>query len=227
MSSDYNKLQLAVYDKIRLYTMTSIERVSALVLSVEYVIKKNIPGSFVECGVWKGGSVMAIALTLRELGITNRSIYLYDTFEGMSEPTDKDERAFDGVKALNLLNSQINNKTNDATWAYSSIDEVKYNIARTGYNSDNIYFIKGKIEDTIPNTTPSQIALLRLDTDWYESTKHELIHLYPLLSKGGVLIIDDYGYWKGSKDATDEYFSEDNFTLISRIDDTGRLIIKQ
>lgn len=227
MNTDYNKLQLAVYNKIKQYTMTSIERVAALVLSVEYVIKRNIPGSFVECGVWKGGSVMAMALTLKELGVTDRLIYLYDTFEGMSDPTDKDERTFDGEKAINLLNSQSNNKINDATWAYSSLEEVKYNVKRTGYSEKNIFFIKGKVEDTIPDNLPGDIALLRLDTDWYESTKHELNYLYPHLSKGGVLIIDDYGYWRGSKEATDEYFSGDNFTLITRIDDTGRLIIKQ
>lgn len=227
MNMDYNKLQLAVYDKIKYYTMTSLERVAALVLAVEYVVNKNIPGSFVECGVWKGGSVMAIALTLKELGVKDRLIYLYDTFEGMSEPTDKDKRAFDGEKAADLLTSQANNKISDPIWAYSSIEEVKYNIARTGYNIDNIVYIKGKVEDTIPENLPGEIALLRLDTDWYESTKHELVHLYPLLSRGGVLIIDDYGYWRGSKEATDEYFSGDNFTLISRIDDTGRLIIKQ
>jgi hypothetical protein len=85
----------------------------------------------------------------------------------------------------------------------------------------------GKVEDTIPADIPEKIALLRLDTDWYESTKHELIHLFPRLQKGGVLIIDDYGFWKGARKAVDEYFAENNIQiLLNRIDDTGRMAIK-
>lgn len=95
----------------------------------------------------------------------------------------------------------------------------------TNYPAEMLVFIKGKVEDTIPKTMPKHIALLRLDTDWYESTKHELLHLYPLLSKSGVLIIDDYGYWAGSKKAVDEYFSKGEM-LLNRIDYTSRIAIK-
>lgn len=97
----------------------------------------------------------------------------------------------------------------------------------TAYPMENVHLVKGKVEDTIPKILPSQIALLRLDTDWYESTRHELIHLYPNLVKNGVLIIDDYGHWRGSKQATDEYF--DGFApkpFLQRVDYTGRLSIK-
>ena len=77
----------------------------------------------------------------------------------------------------------------------------------------------------IPKYLPGEIALLRLDTDWYKSTQHELIHLYPLLVGSGVLIIDDYGHWQGAKKAVDEYFS-DKKILLNRIDYTGRISIK-
>jgi hypothetical protein len=86
--------------------------------------------------------------------------------------------------------------------------------------------VKGKVEETIPGVVPAQIALLRLDTDWYESTYHELTHLYPLLSKNGVLIIDDYGYWEGCRKATDQFLKENHLDLLlQRLDSTGRLAL--
>lgn len=100
-------------------------------------------------------------------------------------------------------------------------------MAATGYPKDNIIFIKGKVEQTIPGTLPGKIALLRLDTDWYESTKHELNHLYPLLEKAGILIIDDYGAWQGARKAVDEYFSTNGPVYLHRLDFTGRLVIKE
>jgi len=107
---------------------------------------------------------------------------------------------------------------------YSPLEEVKRNMEATGYPPAQISYIKGKVEDTLPAEAPAQIAVLRLDTDWYESTRHELVHLYPRLSPGGVLIIDDYGYWTGARKAVDEYFRDSLF--LGRIDDTGRIAIK-
>lgn len=207
------------------YTFTTIEPMYSLYLSVQYVIKNNIPGDFVECGVWKGGSAMLIAKTLLASGITNRNIYLYDTYEGMSEPTAKDVD-FKGETASTLLNKH--DRTGEkSVWCYSSIDEVKNNLYATNYPKNKLIFVKGKVEDTIPNTIPNAISLLRLDTDWYESTYHEFVHLFPILSKQGVLIIDDYGHWKGAREATDNYFKENNITiLLNRIDYTVRTGIK-
>lgn len=213
-----------IINEVKSYTMTSLERMFALYNSVEYVIKNNIPGDFVECGVWKGGSSMIIAKTLLKLGVTDRKIYLYDTFEGMAKPEEVD---------VDVLNSSALNKWDEADkndyafWCESPLENVKNNMSLTTYPMDNIIFVKGKVEDTIPGTIPENIALLRLDTDFYSSTYHEFFHLYPILSKNGVLIIDDYGHWKGSKEATDKYFKENNiFPLMNRIDYTGRLIIK-
>jgi len=107
------------------------------------------------------------------------------------------------------------------------LDEVKKNVYGTGYPQDKIHFVKGKVEDTIPGTMPNQIALLRLDTDWYQSTMHELTHLFPLLQAKGVLIIDDYGHWQGAGKAVDEYFADKQISiLLNRIDYSGRIAIK-
>ena len=216
---------LTIFKECEPFTFTSIVTMYDLYQSVRYVIKNNIPGDFVECGVWKGGSAMLIAKTLLALGVNNRTIYLYDTFEGMSEPTAKDVD-FKGEKAETLLN-QVDKFSGKSVWCYSTIDEVQGNLYSTGYPKEKLLFVKGKVEDTIPQTLPKTVSLLRLDTDWYESTYHEFVHLFPLLSKQGVLIIDDYGHWKGAREATDTYFEENNINLLlNRISYSVRTGIK-
>lgn len=223
---DFEPFHIQIIEKVRPYTMTSNERLFGLIEAVKYVIQYNIPGDFVECGVWKGGSMMAIAETLLQLGVHNRQLYLYDTFSGMTAPTDEDKDSLNR-NAADQLQNDANNKSESVVWAYSTLDEVKKNLANVAYPSANIHFIEGDILQTIPKHIPGQIALLRLDTDWYASTRHEMIHLYPLLNKNGVLIIDDYGFWKGSRQAVDEYITEQNIQiLLNRMDDTGRIAIK-
>lgn len=216
---------MKMYAACRPYTMTSPERLYVLYQAVSYVIQNNIPGDFVECGVWKGGSSMMIAQVLKGLGVTDRTLWLYDTYEGMSEPGEED-RDFSGQTAADQL-QQADKGNSHSVWCYSSFEEVQANMAQTGYPAEKIRFIKGKVEDTIPGAIPEQVALLRLDTDWYASTLHELVYLYPLLQQRGVLIIDDFGHWEGAKKAVLDYFKQNNlYPLISRIDDTGRLILK-
>lgn len=187
-----------IYDKCKNYTMTSKERMYALYKAVEYIFNSKIPGDFVECGIWKGGSTMLIAYTLIELNETNRKIYLYDTFEGMIEPTKNDYCVSDKkIRAINKWTKEQKKDHNE--WCFSPLSEVKNNMLSTGYPKDKLVFIKGKVENTIPKIIPSKIALLRLDTDWYKSTKHELDHLFPILVQLGILIIDDYGCWAGQK----------------------------
>lgn len=222
---DSDKQFLRIFNKCQSYTMTSKARMFALYKTVKYIIDAKIPGDFVECGVWKGGSAMIIASTLKELGINNKKIYLYDTFEGASKPTESDYTIGEGEKALDLWRK--NKENSDEKLFFSSLSEVKKNMFSIKYPKEKIIFVKGKVEDTIPKTLPENISLLRLDTDWYESTKHELEYLYPLLSQKGILIIDDYGCWAGAKKAVDEYFEKENISIfLSRIDSTGRLIIK-
>ncbi len=217
---------LEIFQFCKAYTMTSVERMYSLYNSVKYILSNEIEGDFVECGVWKGGSAMLIAKLLSLHNVKNRKIFLYDTFEGMSEPTEFD-KDYAGEKATSLLQqSSIENQA--SVWCYSSFDEVKDNMLKTGLESSQIIMVKGKVEDTIPAEVPTnKIALLRLDTDWYESTAHELLHLYPLLNIHGVLIIDDYGHWQGCRQAVDEYFEKYNVRLLlNRIDETGRFGIK-
>ncbi|WP_261558547.1 TylF/MycF family methyltransferase [Frankia tisae] len=205
------------------YTLTDQAKVFGLIQAVRYLVRNKIPGDVVECGVWAGGSTMAAARTLLQLGDTGRDLYLFDTFEGMSPPTDKDV-APDGQTAAGLL-AHSDPAQADSAWAIVSLDQVRANIARIGYPADKIHFIQGKVEDTIPQNAPDGIALLRLDTDWYESTKHEMEHLYPRATPSGVLIIDDYGWWKGAQQAVDEYVAANQVPiLLNRLGPEGGAI---
>ena len=215
-----------IYTKCSPYTMTSKERMYALYAACKYVVDTQLEGAFVECGVWKGGSAMMIAACLKSKGIADRDIYLYDTYEGMPKP-DEVDRSFKGEQAQGQFEATSVNE-DSSTWCYSSFDEVKRNMLSVGYPEDRIHLIKGKVEDSLPSRAPAgPIALLRLDTDWYSSTQQELLHLYPLLVKRGVLIIDDFGHWEGAQKAVLEYFEEHDVNmLLNRIDYTGRIGVK-
>jgi O-methyltransferase len=215
----------STYKKVRPYTMTSPERIYSLCEAVNYIVDKNIQGDIVECGVWKGGSMMAVAETLLHAGDASRNLYLFDTFEGMPPPT-KNDVDIAGITAENLLKGSDKEK-DESVWCNAPLDVVKDALGSTGYPSEKIHFIKGMVEQTIPQFVPDKIALLRLDTDWYESTKHEMEYLFPRLAKGGVLIIDDYGHWQGARKAVDEYLEKNNVKiLLNRIDYTGRIAVK-
>ena len=216
---------MSIYRQVAEFTMTSPERVSALIDGVRYIVENNIDGAFVECGVWRGGSAMAIALTLQSMGVYDRDIYLFDTFTGMTLPSDHDISS-NGDIALDIFNAQrIDSLTSN--WCLATVDEVSCNMETTGYPVEHIAIHKGPVEETLPHLLPDSVALLRLDTDWYQSTKHELNCAYPRLTKNGILLVDDYGFWKGSKRALDEYIAENELTLyLHRIDDTGRITIK-
>ena len=221
---DMDKEFMQIYKRCEPYTMTSIERMYALYKATRYIAQHNIPGDFVECGVWKGGSLMLCALTLIVCGDTRRKIYLYDTYAGPSQPTEMDVDILNLV-ALENWRKMIRKKINE--WGVVSLEEVEKNMISTNYPRENLIFAKGKVEEKIPATIPDKIALLRLDTDWYESTYHELVHLFPRLFPGGVIIIDDYGEWKGCRAAVDRYFKETGTKiLLHRIDSTGRIGIK-
>jgi O-methyltransferase len=213
-----------IITRVAPFTMTSPERVAALCQAVRHICKHQIAGDIVECGVWRGGSMMAACLALLHHGDRNRDVHLLDTFEGMTPPSEFDIEASTHVSASELV--KLNEKTTNL-WAISSFDEVKQNIGAIGYPADRIHFIKGKVEDTVPAYAPETIAILRLDTDWYESTLHELRHLFPRLVPGGFLIVDDYGHWDGARRAVDEFIGSTKSRLfLTRIDYSGRLAIK-
>ncbi|MBU1196109.1 MAG: TylF/MycF family methyltransferase [Proteobacteria bacterium] len=210
---------------VKPFTMTSIERIYGLIKSVDYITSNEIEGDIVECGVWQGGSMMSVAQRLCQKKSVKRGLWLYDTFEGMPAPT-----SLDYSKRSGDARSKFNKTTTDgefSDWCNADIATVRHNLGTTSYPEDKIKYIKGKVEDTIPGNLPEKIALLRLDTDWYESTKHELIHLYPLLVFGGVIIIDDYGHWEGCRTAVDEFMETlEKPPLLNRLDYTGRIGVK-
>jgi predicted O-methyltransferase YrrM len=222
---DFGPHHISIVRAVQGHTLTSLERLFGLIESVEYVTRMKIPGSIVECGVWRGGSMMAVALALRHYKAAARDLYLFDTFEGMTRPTDADVH-YSGAPALAAF-TKLQTGEDSSDECAATLAEVQQGMAQTGYDANRIHYVKGKVENTIPKQAPDQIALLRLDTDWYESTKHELEHLFPRLSKGGVLIIDDYGDWQGARKATDEYMaSHAPYLFLNRIDYTGRIALK-
>lgn len=216
---------LEIYEQCKDYTMVSAVKSYALYKAVQYISRNKIPGDFVECGVWKGGQAMLISLTLQKEGDLGRRMYLYDTYAGMVEPTALDVHVGNKETALETWKKEDQGDHND--WCYASLEEVKANIVGTGYTVERLVFVVGKVEETIPKTIPGPIALLRLDTDWYESTYHELRHMYPLIVKDGVLIIDDYGTWEGSRKAVDQYMEENHLKmLLTKIGRSGRIGVK-
>ncbi len=216
--SDVDPGVLAIIEKTRPYTLTSAERVAALCAAVDYVVSANVSGSIVECGVWRGGSLAAAALRLVDLEATDRDLYGYDTFTGMTEASslDIDYRG----------KSWSDWQPPGAPDPGAALVDVESLMRTTGYPPERVHLVAGDVSETLTAHAPDQVALLRLDTDWYESTLLELTHLYPRLEVGGVLIVDDYGHYRGARKAVDDYF-ETHRIFLHRIDYTGRIAVKQ
>jgi hypothetical protein len=218
---DFDEGLIALCERVRPYTLTSPERIVALRDAVRYEVRAGIPGDLVECGVWRGGSMMVVALTLLELGATDRELYLFDTFTHMPFPGEEDVDLF-GVPAADVYEAA----SNAEAFRYLPLDEVRSVLVGTGYPEERLHFVPGMVEDTIPGAAPDRIALCRLDTDWYASTRHEMAHLFPRIVPGGVLLVDDYGHFMGAKQAVDEHLADQGpEVLLQRIDFTGRLVI--
>jgi hypothetical protein len=218
---DFDEETQDIIRHVRYYTRTSPERIFSLCESVRHIVRHDIPGAIVECGVWRGGSMMAAALTLKSMNCEDRDLYLFDTFEGNPDPGAEDVY-FTGQSAGEMLSTH-DKEDERSYWCKVNLANVQHAMERVDY-AGKIHYVQGKVEETIPEHAPSNIALLRLDTDWYESTRHELVHLFPLISPHGVLIIDDYGHWQGARKAVDEYLEQQQINmLLCRIDSTGRM----
>jgi O-methyltransferase len=206
------------------FSMTGELRMYVLSQAIEYIYKKKLEGDFVECGVWRGGNLMLMN-KLNDFYSLEKIIYGFDTFEGMTSPNNYDVD-YKNISASSQMNSSLKSKDLKNVHCYSPIEEVINNIKNYS-NINNVKLIKGRVEETLlnQNNLPKKISLLRLDTDFYDSTLIELKLLYPLLVQGGVLIIDDYGHWKGCKKAVDEYF-KNTYNFFHYIDHTARMIIK-
>jgi O-methyltransferase len=205
---------LEIVRKVQNYTMTDANALINLLYAVQYVVRNRIPGDVVECGVARGGSMMAAAYALRSLEDESRMLYLYDIFYPGMPRGGAHDFTFAHVNATAAFESAgIIYDPNATATIRGTVDEVRDLMKSTDYPESRMKFVVGKVEETIPAVIPDQIALLRLDTDLYESTRHELEQLYPRLSPGGVLIVDDYGTFLGARKATDEYLNENGIPL--------------
>ena len=239
---EMNDIQKKIIRESEKFSMTGRIRMSLLLKIIDHINSHNIEGDIVECGVWKGGNLICAQKYLNYLKVEKKVIG-FDTFEGMTEGTEldvqikqvkikdkNDTKYIEENRIASKMMKSIDKHKNDGKniWAYCSIENVQKNIKNEINNNNKIKLIKGPVERTLldKNNLPQKISLLRLDTDFYESTKIELEKLYPLLVKGGFLIIDDYGHWQGAKKAVDDYF-ESNLPFIHFIDETCRLIIKE
>lgn len=222
-SQHYDTAANELIARVQPRTMTSPEKIYPLIQAVRYVVAAGIEGDVVECGVWRGGSMQAIAWTLLAEGATDRDLHLFDTFEGMPPPGEHDRRTRDGAPAEQLLEQH---DQSHRVWAYATLDDVREGMAETGYPAERVHLVPGMVEDTVPSQAPERISVLRLDTDWYASTKHGLEHLYPRLVPGGVLLLDDYGAWEGARKATEEYLTtiDDELLLLPMAE--GRIALK-
>jgi O-methyltransferase len=209
------------------FTMTTRERLWASMSAVKYVALNHVPGAVVECGIWRGGSTMAMIEVLLMLGVRDREVFLFDTFSGMTPASDFDTDSL-GVPAKAHLESTPR-VTGNNVWCIAGIDDVRANVDSTGYPADLVRLVQGDVLETleIEANLPAAIAVLRLDTDWYESTKKELEVLFPRLVRGGVCIVDDYGHWSGARKAVNDYLASYGlFPLLAVSDYSGRLFIK-
>lgn len=245
----------AIVAQVQPYTMTTPACIEATVNAVRHVVRAGVEGDVVECGVWLGGSSMAMALALMEgnqidvpqtmsaedverfrqawenvrsdfprhtawvpvsqtIFQAPRRIWMYDTFAGMTAPAERD----DGERA-------VRDYADNPNWLAVSLETVRLNMRRTGYPDHAVHYVRGPVEQTLQTVTPGRIAVLRLDTDFHSSTLAEMMTLYPLLEPGGVLIVDDYAHWPGSKLAVDQYLGPLAEALVP-VGAYGRMLIK-
>lgn len=206
-------------------TMTSFDSLVTLVIACKYVVHSKVQGDFVEAGVWRGGS----SIVAKKFLVGEKSFYLYDTYKGMTEPSIHDYRVGSKSSAETLSRWKQLDKKSHNDWVYASLNEVKNNFNQFKLLDNNLVFVEGDVRETLTlENVPKKICVLRLDTDFYDSTLIELQVLWPLLSPGGVLILDDYGHWDGARRAVDEYFELNNEILMVPIaGGGGRIILKR
>jgi O-methyltransferase len=223
--ADMDRDFVPIFNAVRSFTMTSVERMFDLYKSVEYIVKAGIPGDIVECGVWRGGSMMLVAQTLQFFGDTSRGLWLYDTFEGHPKPAE-DEVDLWGHRAIDDWQKEV--KADGTTdWGRVGIEEVAANMAATGYPGP-VKLVKGMVEETARLPTADAFALVRLDTDWFPGAKISMETFWPRLSRGGVLVIDDYGHYMGQREAVDAYFARHGIAVkLNRVDYSCRTAIKR
>jgi len=219
---DQEEQEIIAYILERRLSMTSVESLATTLMACKHAVSRDIPGDFVECGVWRGGNALLAAWAFRHFG-ADKKVFLFDTFAGMTAPSDKD---CDPSLMQIFLDHQ---RQTHNEWVYASLEDVKGNFKGANLLTEGVVFVQGSVLETLVHeeNLPTRISVLRLDTDWYESTKKELEVLYPRLSIGGSLIIDDYGFFVGARNATEDYFAlNGGRPFLQPVDSTVRAGVK-
>lgn len=228
-------------------SMTSADRINGLYAALEYIRQNNIDGDLVECGVWRGGNILGMLKYLEYHNNTKPNVWLYDTFNGMTVPDNNIDVTYNNETAIDILNGQCWEEIKQSlieddypkekkiflleqVFAWTNLDQVKKTLSTANYPAEKIKFVIGDICQTLlqKENIPDKIALLRLDTDWYASTKIELEVLWDKLEVGAPCIIDDYGHWQGAKRAVDEFMEKLPVAHeIKHLDYTGVIVYKR
>lgn len=200
-----------LFRRVRSHTMCSNARLRGLYQGITYVVINNVIGDVVECGCARGGSAALMALTLKQLE-ARRPLWLFDTFEGLPAPTSDDP----DYEIADLFTGSC----------LGPIEEVQQLFERLQV-FEQVHLVKGLFQETLPRSDIRQIALLHIDGDWYESVKTCLDHLYDRVTPGGIIQLDDYGYWKGARKAVDEFLERRSIDVpLKRLDYSGRWLQK-
>jgi O-methyltransferase len=204
-----------IYEKWRGETLIPPERLVSSYAALRTALTNGVEGAIAECGVFRGGSFCFFIDVVGELFGPTREFWAFDTFEGFPE----------GVEDVVLGDKTFKSEMWHTDNFYSIFTR---NLARTKYPKDKIIVVKGSVLETIPAQAPDQICFLHLDTDYYESTLHELVHLYDRVSRGGAIEVDDYGHFEGCRRAVDEFLTGKvpQPMMFRSGDYTGRIILK-
>ncbi len=181
-------------------TMIGMNRLNNIEHCVRAIVAGNVPGDFIEAGVWRGGAVILMRGLLKELGITDRKVWAADSFRGLPAP---DAEKYEADRGFGLHREKI---------LSVSLETVKNNFRKYDLLDDQVVFLEGWFKDTLPPAPVEKLALIRLDADMYESTMQALHHLYPKLSPGGFVIVDDYNAFPNCRQAVDEYRAQHRIT---------------
>jgi hypothetical protein len=200
----------------RAYTMIGLPRLDNLQFVMEDTLARGIPGDFIEAGAWRGGATIFMRAVLKAHGVGDRTVWVADSFEGLPPPNPEQFPEDEGSELHTWEELAI------------SLEVVKSNFEHIGLLDDQVRFLKGWFKDTLPNAPIEKLAVLRVDADLYESTTQALEYLYPKLSPGGYVIVDDYGILPPCKAATVDFRKRYGITSeLKKIDWTGVYWMKE
>lgn len=215
----FNFKKIHLLRKVRPYAAVSYIKLSNAYELSKLIEKNKIDGAFVECGVWKGACIGVMAYVANKYK-SNRKIWLFDSFKGLPEPMEKD-----GTRAIKFASNRSSGKLSSINQFIATIEDVhKVLFSLLKLDKKNVIIEKGWFQYTLPKAKEKigNISILRIDADWYESTKCCLDNLYDNIISGGYIIIDDYNFWEGCQKAVDEFLENRNINArLNKIDGIG------